>query len=188
MNFTLNILDKDGVALDVANLTVGSKLISLTDAIGDSISGLDLRAGNDYSITFPVDANAPLSLIGITFDGGSALSLATTGGSTIAFTADVDITEVTFAPLSVATETYDATVLVTGEDITITIDGNVTTGANTATEVVADDDTIEISVVSPGYHTYTNTVRVYDYDLNVGIKLIPVITDVNDVDYRRKYP
>jgi len=188
MNFTLNILDKNGIPLDVANLTVGSKLVSLTDVVTDSIAGLDLKAGNDYTINFPSDANAPTSLIPITFNGGSALNLATTPGSSINFTADVDITEIFLGVLSVGGESYDQTVTITGEDITITIDGNVTTGVNIATENITNDATIDITVESPGYLTYTNTVRVYNYDVNVSIILAENIIDPNDPDYRRPYP
>ena len=196
MDFTLNILDKDGVALDVSNLTVKSDAVSVSDVITQNIAGMTLGAGNTYDIVFPADVTTdPLSVSAITFAEDAALNFNLVAGELLAgVTKSITIgaTPITNFDIGVLTgggvDTYDATVLVTGEDITITIDGNVTTGANIATETIADDDTIEISVVSAGYHTYTNTVRVYDYDVDVDIKLIANVTNPLDAEYRKPYP
>ena len=192
MNFTLNILDNNGAPLDVGNLVVGSKLISLTNGSGDTIGSLDLKAGNDYNLVFPADASAPTATVNVSFPEDGLLDFTTVAGQlasglTVPLTPNADITTINFSVLSAA-ETYDATVTITGEDITITIDGNVTTGANIATETLTDNDTVDITVESPGYFTYTNTVRVYQYDLDVSVKLIQNITDPNDPEYRRPYP
>ena len=197
MNFTLNILDKDGVALDVSALTVATQAIAVTEAVTDNYApvGMSLTTGNTYDIVFPADATTDAaSTSTVTFAEDAALNFNLSAGEltagvtksiTIGATA---ITNFTVGVVSVNPDTYNGTVLVQGEDITITIDGNSTTGANTATESVTDDDTIVISVVSPGYLTYTNTVKVYDYDVNVSMKLIAEVTNPLDAEYRKPYP
>ena len=56
MNLTLNVLDRDGIPLDVSALTVASQTIAVTDAVTDTFTGLTLEEGNDYDIVFPADA------------------------------------------------------------------------------------------------------------------------------------
>jgi hypothetical protein len=194
MNLTLNVLDKDGVALDVSNLVVKSQVLALTDSVGATVSGLDLQPGATYRITFPADATTDgASTVDIAFPEEGGLDFTTgagdlTAGAFYDITPSAAITNFTISAVSVGGDTYDGTLTVTGEDITITIDGNITTGANTATEAVTNGDTISISVASSGYHTYSNSITVYDYDTTISVKLIQNITDPLDAEYRKPYP
>jgi hypothetical protein len=195
MNFTLNVLDKLYNPIDVSNLTLKSEVVSITDAITHNVSGLTLEPGNTYDIVFPADATTdPFSTSTVTFPEDAALNFNLAAGElTAGVTKQITvgatpITNFTIGVVSVAADTYDATVLVQGEDITITIDGNVNTGVNSATESVTNGDTITISVVIPGYFTYTNNVKVYNEDLNVDVNMIENITDPNDPEYREPFP
>ena len=198
MNFTLNTLDKNGTPLDVGNIIVASGTILVSNGNpGDSIVGITtIKAGNQYTLRFIAGGGSvitPTSDIEVSFFEDptittDALEDQQNGVTDYVFTPAADISQIDFAHNTGIVDIFDGTVEILGEDITITIDGNVTTGVNTATETVADDDTIDISVVSAGFHPYTNTVRVYDYDLNVSIKLIPIVTDANDPEFRKPYP
>jgi hypothetical protein len=192
MNLHLDIVDNLKAELNVTNLIVGNKLVTLDGiSITDSIDLLDLKAGNDYIINFPADINAPTSLVGITFDGGSALNLAGTPGSSINFTADVDITEMFISILTVPTETYNQNVTITGEDITITIDdGNsvqVFNGVNEVDATLVNGSNVEVTVESPGYFTYNNTFSVFTEDVVGAIMMVRNITDINDPEWMALY-
>ena len=92
MNLTLNVLDKDGVALDVSNLVVKSQVLALTDAVGATVSGLDLQPGATYRITFPADATTDgASTVDIAFPEEAALDF-TTGAGDLTGGAFYDIT------------------------------------------------------------------------------------------------
>lgn len=194
MNLTLNVLDKNGIPLNVTGLTLKSQVLALTDSLGATVSGLDLQPGATYTITLPADVTTDLlSTVDIAFPEEAGLNFTTAGGdltngNTFDITPTVAITNFTISAVSVALDTYDATLTITGEDIAISIDGNITQGANTATEALTDNSTIEISVTSPGHYTYTKSIAVYDYDTTISIKLIEEITDPLDPEYRKPFP
>ena len=99
------------------------------------------------------------------------------------------VTSMTIAGLAGANpDTYGEDVLIQGEDISITIDGNTITGTNVSTETVADNDTVVITVTSTGRYTYTNTVKVYNEDIDISINLIEEITDPLDAEFREPFP
>jgi len=71
--------------------------------------------------------------------------------------------------------------------ITINGDSNLAL-SSTHTVVVTDGESVDISVESTGFYTYTNTVKTYDEDLNLFLVLVPVVTDILSADYNRPYP
>ena len=78
--------------------------------------------------------------------------------------------------------------VITAVGTTITIDGNINTNSNNATETVADGTAIDIQVTRAGYHTYSNTINVYTTDETITILLAPEVTLISDPNYNRPYP
>lgn len=69
----------------------------------------------------------------------------------------------------------------------ITINGSTSSGVNTDTVSVTNNTTAEITITKSGYHTYTNTINVFDYDLTLEIFLVEVITDPLTEGYGEPY-
>jgi len=194
MNFTLNILNQLGAAFNTSQTTIASQAISISDIIADSFTGLNLQPNNEYQIVFPASATTnPLSTAVVSFPEDNTLDFILNAGDlvsgiTVTINTTTAITNFTIGILSEIGDSYAETLQVRGEDLTVIIDGVTTIGSNSVTQAIADDSTFDIEVISGGYHTYTNTVRIYDYNVEVAIRLIPIVTDPLDPNYRRAYP
>jgi hypothetical protein len=194
MEFTLRVLDKLYNPINPANVVLKTDAVAVTDAATHNVSGMTLEPLNTYDIIFPAGSTDPLSTSTITFAEDPTLNIVLAAGELTAGVtktvtlAAIPITNFTVGVVSVGGDTYNESVTVEGEDITITIDGNVTTGANVATDTVTDGDTIDISVAITGYYTYTQTVKVYNEDIDVSINMIEDITNPLDAEYREPFP
>lgn len=69
----------------------------------------------------------------------------------------------------------------------IVVNGLTIPNVNTTTQVVTNNTVATIQITKSGYHTYTNTINVFDYDLEIEIFLVPIITNPVDGNYQRPY-
>ncbi|MCS6955122.1 MAG: hypothetical protein NZM44_02050, partial [Candidatus Calescibacterium sp.] len=69
----------------------------------------------------------------------------------------------------------------------ITIENTTYSNVNTATHTVTNNSNVTVTITKEGYHSYINTISVFDYDLSLYIFLVPVITNHSDPNYRRPY-
>ena len=196
MIFNLDILDTLYAPLNVSNINVGSQTINLTDLVSETMS-VSLEAGNNYNLVIPLDANAPSSVVLIEFTGDPTLNFTTTSGQlatglTVALSPVTDVTAITFNSLDVNPETYDQTVSVNGENIQIELTDGTTVwnfaGTNSVSQVMPDNSSIDISVISSGLITYKNTVATYTNDVDASVLMQPVITNNTHPDFRMVYP
>ncbi len=196
MNLTLNIRDKLGAALNVGNITVGSGTITLDNATTDSLAGLSLAIGNTYTIVMPADAAAPTATVTITSPQDGTLNHTTSAGElaagvSIPIVPASVITQLDFSVLSAA-ENYSQTVTVTAEDITVRITENASTttytGQDLITQTIPDNSSTRIEVDVPGHYSYDNTVTFYTQDQNITVRMVDIITDPLDPEYREPFP
>lgn len=56
------------------------------------------------------------------------------------------------------------------------------------TVTLPDNIQVPIEILKPGYYAYANTLRIFDEDLNITIRLAPVVNNVNAPNYKKPYP
>lgn len=203
MNLHLDILDTTKALLDVSNIVVESGTILVVDGgpETDTITGIDLKAGNTYTLRCVDDGGSTITAtssitVDTTDDGTINLDLVEAvqnGTSTIQFTPASDISFLDFTHNGGVGDAFSGTIEILGEDITVTLnDGNsiqVFNGVNQVDAILQDNANVELTIESPGLHTYNNTFRVYDYDLDdISVVMVPVITNPLDPNFRRPYP
>lgn len=84
--------------------------------------------------------------------------------------------------------TYPSLTPITAMGTNITINGTTTSNVNTVTQAVTNNTYVTISITSTGYNTYTNTFKIYDYNLTLDIILVPIVVDPSDPTYLKPYP
>lgn len=52
------------------------------------------------------------------------------------------------------------------------------------TVTLPDNIQVPIEILKPGYYAYANTLRIFDEDLNITIRLAPVVNNVNAPNYK----
>ena len=189
---TVNINDLEFAALSVVPVVGPSLAItSMLNTLGFVVMTLPaphgLSVGNEFSITGATPA----------METGTHKVFAIPGPNQITFTANSSSNGDASVGGTYAfhdlTSAYNENIEIRGEDITITIDDgtgpNVFIGTNVVTDLVLNDNSsVDITVASSGFYTYTNTVAVYTNEVFGSVLMQPVMTDPMDAAYRRPYP
>jgi hypothetical protein len=210
----IDILNRDCETLILGQVAQGNIYTQNSGGSQGFSLPVNLQAGVTYEITFNVptiwDPFAEMTIIGyfgaISSSGGQDVppvgqrdeifgygNINPSTTSTFQFTPNVNIDYIWFSAPTSSPSIYDDIVTVTTlNGLVITVDdGNsvqVFNDTNPVNVVVVDDSTCDISVVFPGTFDYNNTVRVYDNDVDMGIAMIPIITDPENPDFRRPFP
>ena len=89
----------------------------------------------------------------------------------------VTLTDETGSPLGLLGTTYD-----------LNGGGAMLLSNATFTESVTDNTQVTLKIEKPGYNTYYNVFSVYDEDLDITLKIVPIVNDPNNPNYKRPYP